>query len=80
LESVQGKRLQFTDFGTELGLEDVPANYTRVAYFLTPFRSGTKLKVVEDNFHKDKKRYDDANLFWDSVLKELINLLKQQVF
>lgn len=77
LEVMPGMMLRFTDFGSELGLKDIPENYTRITYYLQPDGSGTRLKVTEDHFNGDRKRCEDAEVFWGSVLKDLKKLVEQ---
>ncbi len=74
------KLLQISDFGLELGLEDIESNYTRITYELSASSDRTTLAIIEDRFNGNKKRYKDAEGFWDQVLqgiKAIVELIRK---
>ena len=76
LEIETGQLLKTKDLSIDSGLPDVESNYSYVTYELDEENSRTNLKVTEDNFNGDEKRYKDSDNFWNVVLKGLKDLLE----
>ncbi len=76
LEIDPGRLLRTKDLSIDSGLPDVESNYSYVTYELDEENSRTNLKVTEDNFNGDEKRYKDSDNFWNVVLKGLKDLLE----
>ncbi|MDE3059154.1 MAG: SRPBCC domain-containing protein [Bacteroidota bacterium] len=59
------------------GLADVPENYKKVVYKLTPAEKGTTLTVIQDNnATEEEKNHSEEN--WKVVLTALKELLEKQ--
>ncbi len=71
---VPEKLLEYTTFGPNSGLADVPANYLTVAISLLSEGKQTMLSVTQGNFLKvidGEKRYKNSDAGWDYALKGL---------
>jgi len=76
LEIEPGRLLRTKDLSIDSGLPDVESNYSFVSYELAEENSKTNLKVTEDNFNGDEKKYKDSDNFWNVVLKGMKELLE----
>lgn len=66
--------LQYTVFGPNAGLKDVPSNYTTVTYKLTPQGEQTLVAVAQGDFsaiEDGKKRYEHTIKGWELTLNKL---------
>lgn len=69
--------LEYTCFGPDSGLEDIPANYTKVTYRLFPAGERTLVSVSQGDFALiggGEKRFEDANKGWNYALDGLKNV------
>jgi uncharacterized protein YndB with AHSA1/START domain len=74
LKIEQKKLLQYTVFGPNAGLKDVPTNYTTVTYKLTPQEEQTLVAVSQGDFsaiEDGKKRYEHTIKGWELTLNKL---------
>ena len=72
-----GRLLEYTCFGPDSGLEDIPANYSKVTYTLFPTGGGTLVSVSQGDFAllgEGEKRFEDASKGWDYALDGLKNV------
>lgn len=77
-----GHLLEYTCFGPDSGLPDIPANYTKVVYTLIPEREDTLVTVTQGDFAligDGEKRFADATKGWDYALDGLKNVAEGQV-
>ena len=68
------KLLQYSIFGPNAGLKDIPSNYTTVTYKLTPQGETTLVSVSQGDFstvEEGKKRYEHTQNGWEMTLKKL---------
>ena len=63
-------RLEVTHFSPLSGAEDVPENYHRVTYTLTPDARGTRVVLTQDN-NPDQDAADHSAQNWQSMLAGL---------
>ena len=75
------KLLQFTVFDPNMGIEDVPSNYSTVTFELSS-NSYTMLSVTQGDFAKmaeSEKRYNDTVAGWDSVFPKIKELAEKLI-
>ncbi len=72
-----GKYLRTLDLSIDSGLPDKESNYSRVTYELNNEKGKTRLRITEDKFNSDEKRFNDSVKFWEVVLLGLKNLLEE---
>ncbi|HSB56379.1 MAG TPA: SRPBCC domain-containing protein [Nitrosopumilaceae archaeon] len=80
LAIVTEKFLQFTVFDPNMGIEDIPSNYSTVTFGLSSENSQTILSVSQGDFTKleeGEKRYNDTVTGWDSVLPKIKDLAEK---
>lgn len=65
------KKLTYTTFDPNFGMEDVPENYLHVTYEVEPRGEGVLLTFQTTNFNGDEKRRDHTAQGWDVVLSQL---------
>lgn len=73
------KKLAFTCFGPNMGLEDIPANYTTVTYELSHVNGGTELTVSQGDFahgEQAERRFTETQVGWDMTLAKLKEILE----
>ncbi len=76
--NIEPERLLKTkDLSIDAGLDDMESNYSRVTYELEREKDKTLLKVTENNFNGDERRFYDSEKFWNIVLKNLKELLEE---
>ena len=69
--------LEYTCFGPDAGLEDIPSNYTKVTYRLIPERQQTLVTATQGDFSvvpDGEKRFADATRGWEYALDGLKNV------
>jgi uncharacterized protein YndB with AHSA1/START domain len=69
-----GKLLQYTVFGPNAGLKDIPSNYTTVTYKLTPDNEQTLVSVTQGDFSTIKDgetRFGHSLKGWELALGKL---------
>ncbi len=71
------RHLKTKDLSIDAGLEDIESNYSSVTYELEREKDKTLLKVTENNFNGDERRFNDSEKFWNIVLKNLKELLEE---
>lgn len=71
VEIEKEKKVTFTMFDPNKGMEDKLENYVNLTYELQKLKSGTKLILTQGDFSKaenGKKRYEEASKGWKMVL------------
>jgi uncharacterized protein YndB with AHSA1/START domain len=77
LENELGKRLKYTSFDPNFGLEDKEENYLHITYELQEHGDATLLTTTIENFNGDTERTKHIAAGWDGiVLPALKNTLK----
>lgn len=74
------KLLQFTVFDPNMGIEDIPSNYSTVTFELSSENSHVILSVSQGDFSKmieSEKRYKDTVAGWDSVFPKIKELAEK---
>jgi uncharacterized protein YndB with AHSA1/START domain len=71
------KRLELTHFSPMSGAEDVPENYHRLTYTLTPTEHGTHVVLAQDN-NPDQDAADHSTKNWQAMLDELMRHLERR--
>ena len=69
--------LEYSCFGPDTGLEDIPANYTKVTYVLIPEKESTLVTVTQGDFSlmgDGEKRHADSVKGWEYALDGLKNV------
>ena len=69
-----GRALDYTTFGPNMGIADVPDNYLNVSIRLTPNASGVYVAVTQGNFagkQNGQARFDETLDGWRSVLPKI---------
>jgi len=69
-----GRLLQFTKFDLNAKCNDVPSNYVKATYELTPKLGKTVLSVTQGDYSRVKdgeKRFADADSEWNQALNAL---------
>jgi uncharacterized protein YndB with AHSA1/START domain len=64
------ERLELTHFSAMSGAEDVPENYHRLVYSLTPIEGGTRVELTQDN-NPDDEAAAHATANWQTMLEGL---------
>jgi uncharacterized protein YndB with AHSA1/START domain len=73
------KLLEYTCFGPDGGLPDVPSNYTKVTYVLIPEKEDTLVTATQGDFSligDGQKRHADATKGWEYALEGLKNVVE----
>lgn len=73
------KKLEFSCFGPNAGLADLPANYTTVTYELQRTDGKTQLSILQGDFagaERGEERYRETLGSWDAVLTKLKEVLE----
>jgi uncharacterized protein YndB with AHSA1/START domain len=70
LKAEPGKALESTYWSSMSGLPDIPENYKKVRYDLTPEQGGTRLTVTQDNNATEEEK-DHSEQNWRMVLEGL---------
>ena len=77
----KGKKVSFTMFDPNKGMEDKLENYVNLTYELQKLKNGTKLILTQGDFSKaenGKDRYEEASKGWQMVfpiMKKVISEL-----
>ncbi len=72
--------LQYTTFGSEGKLADVPSNYVTVTHKLTPREGGILLEVSQGDFagiEDSEKRYKDGLAGWSMIIPSIKDLAEK---
>ena len=76
LNVVPEKLFEYTIWSSMAGTLDIPENYKKITYELTPENGGTKLIITQSNNPTDgEKRHADWS--WDLITKNLKKLLEK---
>jgi uncharacterized protein YndB with AHSA1/START domain len=65
-----GRRLELTHFSPMSGADDVPENYHRLNYTLSPVADGTHVELTQDN-NADTDAAEHATKNWQAMLDGL---------
>jgi uncharacterized protein YndB with AHSA1/START domain len=65
-----GRRLELTHFSPMSGADDVPENYHRLTYMLSPVADGTHVELTQDN-NADADAAEHATKNWQAMLDGL---------
>jgi uncharacterized protein YndB with AHSA1/START domain len=76
LRAEPGKLLETSYWSSMSGLPDVPKNYKKVRYELTPEKGGTRLPLTQDNnATEDEREHSEGN--WKMVLEGLKKVVER---
>ena len=53
------KRLRYSLFAPQPGVEDIPENYFEMAYSLTPYDGQTKLEIIQEDNRPNAVQEDE---------------------
>jgi len=59
LEFMPVKRLRYSLFAPQPGVEDIPENYFEMAYSLTPYDGQTKLEIIQEDNRPNAVQEDE---------------------
>lgn len=65
------KKVTFTSFDPNKGMEDKSENYVNLTYELQKLKNGTKLILTQGDFSKaenGKDRYEESSKGWEMIL------------
>lgn len=74
LESEPGKKLVYDYWSSFSGIDDIPENYSKITYLLTPQADGTLLEITQEGFVSEENR-DHSDTSWKSVLENIREVL-----
>ena len=73
------KLLETTYWSSMSGTPDLPENYKKVTYKLTPEKGGTRLTIVQDNnATEEEKTHSERN--WKIVLEGMKKIIENQSY
>lgn len=78
IEIETNKRLHYTTFDPNVGLNDVPENYILVTYDLEPKGNDCLLKISQGDFAKSdnaQQRYDESVQGWKYIIDAINKIL-----
>lgn len=75
LENIQYRRLKYTSFDPNFGLDDEPENYLHILYELQPAGDSTNLTTTIENFNGDEQRTKHIAKGWDDIVLPAISRL-----
>lgn len=71
IEIEKGKKVTFTMFDPNKGLEDKAENYVNLTYELQKLENGTRLILTQGDFSKaenGKSRYEESSKGWEMII------------
>ncbi len=74
------KSLAITMFDPNLSMEDIPENYARLTYQITPDGDHTLLEILQDftGVENAVKRHDESQAGWDNVIQLMKDLIEKE--
>jgi uncharacterized protein YndB with AHSA1/START domain len=75
LEAEPGKRLVVTHFSPLSGQDDVPSNYHRIAWTITPADDGTRLRLEQDNNPSAEAAQHSVQM-WTAALDGILSIVE----
>lgn len=77
-----GKLLQYTSFNMNANCFDIPSNYVKATFELTPKFGKTVLSMTQGDYSRvtdGKKRFDNADGAWNQTLNALKLLVEKEI-
>lgn len=75
LEYEESRKVKFSTFDPEAGLNDQPQNYLHITYELGPADDGTELRVLIENFMPEGDRYEYSAAGWNQMVQPALENL-----
>lgn len=77
IEIEEGKRVTYSTFDPNFGLDDIPENYIRVTYDLKDNDNQTQLTIHNETFDGNEERMGHINQGWDIVIGKIKEVAEQ---
>ncbi|MEZ4920981.1 MAG: SRPBCC domain-containing protein [Saprospiraceae bacterium] len=68
LEIEKFKRLKYSTFDPNYGMEDIPENYTHITYAIEESESGCALTIINEKFNSGEEHADSG---WDEIMNAI---------
>ena len=69
------RKIVMTYFSPMTGQQDIPENYMKITYEITPSNNAVELTVTQEN-NKDEASMQRSNENWQMILKEIKKLVE----
>ncbi|SHI74178.1 Uncharacterized conserved protein YndB, AHSA1/START domain [Tangfeifania diversioriginum] len=80
MEVVPQRKVTFTMFDPNLGLDDIPENYVDLTYDILPQKTGCKLIITQGDFQgaeNAEKRFEESLRGWKMVIPKMKEVLHE---